>query len=262
MKKFLLVVSFIAGITLSAAAQDVIHTKDGRTIEAKIIEVGTNSISYKKYSNLNGPTYTLPITQIKSLEYENGDNDVFAGRTSTYTQKKYKELKKVYSKSDYNKTSGQPYSPFIAGLGSWLVPGLGQLYDGEGGRGLVVFLGSCAMGTGTIVSYFKQVMAMEEWLQSQGHSLDETNIDTSTLDYTNYPADATLKYFLWLGADVIYNIWNIFDARKIAKIKDAYWQDCMGYSAVTVSLDPYFAYTPVPGSGMQPVTGLSLKLTF
>ncbi len=263
MKKLFLIISLIAGLCISAAAQDIIRTKDGRTIEAKITEVGTSTLSYKRYSNPNGPTFTLQLNQIDSIQYENGDNDVYSGRTTTYYKdKKYKELKKLYSRRDYKKTKGQPYSPFIAGLGSFVIPGLGQLYAGEGARGLGVFLGSCAMGIGTGVSYYKQVLAMEDWLEAQGHSLNESDIDTDTLDYTNYPAGATLKYFAWLGLDIIYNFWNIFDARKIAKVKDAYWQDCMGYSAITVSLDPYFAYTPVPGSGPQPVTGLSLKLTF
>ena len=262
MKRLLLVISLFAGLCISAAAQDIIHTKDGRTIEAKITEVGTSTVSYKRYSNPNGPTFTLQINQIQSIQYENGDNDVYAGNTKTYGNLKYKDLKKLYSKRDYKKTSGQPYSPFIAGLGSFVIPGLGQLYDGEGGRGLCVFLGSCAMGIGTGVAYYKHLLAMEEWLEGQGYSLQDSNIDTSTLDYTNYPSKTMRTYFLWMGLDAIYNIWNIIDARKIAKIKDAYWQDCMGYSAVSVNLDPYFAYTPVPGSGLQPVTGLSLKLTF
>ena len=63
-------------------------------------------------------------------------------------------------------------------------------------------------------------------------------------------------------ARVALNIWSIVDASKIAKVKDMYWQDCHGYTSVSLSMDPYFAYTPVPGTGIQPVTGFSLKLTF
>ena len=263
MKKLFLIISLLAGLCISAAAQDIIRTKDGRTIEAKITEVGTSTLSYKRYSNPNGPTFTLQLNQIDSIQYENGDNDVYSGRTTNYySDKKYKELKKLYSKRDYHKTSGQPYSPLLAGIGSYVIPGLGQLYAGEGGRGALVFIGSCVMGIGTGVAYYKHVMDMEEWLEGQGHSLQESDIDTSTLDYTNYPTGSMLKIFAWLGVGAVYNIWNICDAVKIAKVKDAYWQDCHGYSAVTLSMDPYFAYTPVPGSGLQPVSGLSLKLTF
>lgn len=261
MKKLLLVISFVAGVCLAASAQDIIRTKDGREIQAKILEVGTNTISYKRFSNPNGPTFTLAISQIKSIEYENGDNDVYSGSASSYTKKKYKELKKIYSKQDYKKTSGQPYSPFVAGLGSWFIPGLGQLYDGEGGRALGVFLGSCALGITTGVTYYNHLLDMQKWLEGQGHSLDEGDIDTSNLDYSTYPTGSAYKYFLMLGIDAIYNIWNIIDARKIAKIKDAYWQDCMGYSAVTLKLDPYFAFTP-SSTGIQPVSGLSLKINF
>jgi len=38
-------------------AQDVIVKKDGSTILAKVLEVNTDNIKYKKHSNQNGPTY-------------------------------------------------------------------------------------------------------------------------------------------------------------------------------------------------------------
>lgn len=263
MKKLLLIIGLFAGLCINAAAQDIIRTKDGRSIEAKIVSVNDASLTYKRFNNPNGPTFSMALNQIESIQYENGTGDVYAGRTTTYySEKKYKELKGLYTKRDYNKTTGQPYSPLLAGVASYIIPGLGQLYAGEGGRGALVFLGGCAMGIGTGVAYYKHVMDMEEWLESQGHSLQEQDIDTDALDYSTYPVGSMLKIFAWVGLGAIYNIWNICDAVKVAKVKDAYWQDCHGYSAVTLSMDPYFAYTPVPGSGLQPVTGLSLKLTF
>ena len=252
MKKLFLIISLIAGLCISAAAQDIIRTKDGRTIEAKITEVGTSTLSYKRYSNPNGPTFTLQLNQIDSIQYENGDNDVYSGRTKTYTKMKYRQLKGLYKTRDYRKVAGQPYSPFWSGFASFVIPGLGEIFDGEWVRGLCIAGANIAMG-----SYVRR--KGNEWVTKYNAWADVQDPDNPDIDTMPWPSGSI---FLVGGIRLGLGIWSIIDANKIAKIKDAYWQDCMGYSAVTVSLDPYFAYTPVPGSGPQPVTGLSLKLTF
>lgn len=75
MRKLLIV--FIALCTNNVFAQDVIVLKDGSTVISKVLEINQNDIKYKKYSNLNGPTYTINKIDIMSINYENGDRDVF-----------------------------------------------------------------------------------------------------------------------------------------------------------------------------------------
>lgn len=58
-------------------AQDVIVKRDGTTILSKVLEVNTQDVKYKKYSNLNGPTYTINKVDLLSINYENGDKDIF-----------------------------------------------------------------------------------------------------------------------------------------------------------------------------------------
>ena len=58
-------------------AQDVIVKKDGSTILSKILEVNTADIKYKKYSNLDGPTYTILKTELLSINYKNGECEKF-----------------------------------------------------------------------------------------------------------------------------------------------------------------------------------------
>lgn len=58
-------------------AQDVIVKKDGSTILSKILEVNTFDIKYKKYSNLDGPTYTILKTELLSVNYKNGESEKF-----------------------------------------------------------------------------------------------------------------------------------------------------------------------------------------
>jgi hypothetical protein len=58
-------------------AQDIIILKDGDEIEAKVTEILSENIKYKKASNLTGPTYTIPIAKVFMIRYESGDKDVF-----------------------------------------------------------------------------------------------------------------------------------------------------------------------------------------
>lgn len=62
-------------------AQDVIVKKDGSTILSKVLEVNPSNVKYKKSSNLNGPTYSIDISDLLSINYENGDKDCFATTT-------------------------------------------------------------------------------------------------------------------------------------------------------------------------------------
>lgn len=74
MKKIFVLLSFVS---LNVSAQDVIVKKDGSTILSKVLEVNQNDIKYKKYSNQNGPTYTISKAELMSINYESGDKDVF-----------------------------------------------------------------------------------------------------------------------------------------------------------------------------------------
>lgn len=76
MKKFMLLLVFIIP-TLFTFAQDVIVKKDGTTIQSKIFEVGTTEIKYKKWNHQDGPFYIINKADVKAINYENGDNEVF-----------------------------------------------------------------------------------------------------------------------------------------------------------------------------------------
>lgn len=67
-------------IILSAVpslAQDKIITKKAETIEAIISEVNISDIKYRKYSNPDGPLYTILKSDIASIIYANGSVEVF-----------------------------------------------------------------------------------------------------------------------------------------------------------------------------------------
>lgn len=59
-------------------AQDVIVLKDGSTILSKVTEVGKTELKYKKWSNIDGPNYVLSISDILSINYQNGEKEIFS----------------------------------------------------------------------------------------------------------------------------------------------------------------------------------------
>lgn len=62
-------------------AQDVIVKKDGSTILSKVLEVTSSEVKYKKFSNQDGPTYTIKVSELKAINYQNGDKDTFGDTT-------------------------------------------------------------------------------------------------------------------------------------------------------------------------------------
>lgn len=79
MRKIILILSLL--LSCSAMAQDVILKQNGEEIQCKLIEVGTEQIKYKKWSNQNGPTFVEERDDVFMIKYENGEKDVFGVRT-------------------------------------------------------------------------------------------------------------------------------------------------------------------------------------
>lgn len=76
MKKLFIFVSCLM-FAQALSAQDIITKADGTDIQAKVTEVSQKQISYKKFSNLNGPTYTIDASDILMITYENGEREMF-----------------------------------------------------------------------------------------------------------------------------------------------------------------------------------------
>ncbi len=80
MEKLIILGVFVC-TSLCASAQDVIVKKDGSTILSKVLEVNETNIKYKKFSNKTGPTYTISVENVLSVNYENGEKDTFSETT-------------------------------------------------------------------------------------------------------------------------------------------------------------------------------------
>jgi len=92
--KRLLVLLALYTCVLGAYADDVIVNLDGTSIQSKIEEVSQKEIKYKKADNLDGPTYTIEKSQVKTIIYENGTiEDIAQIRLNTNYQKSGKNMK-------------------------------------------------------------------------------------------------------------------------------------------------------------------------
>jgi hypothetical protein len=94
---------FIFALLLCAAqatAQDIITTRKGVVIQAKVTEVTPSEVKYKRLDNLDGPNYTAKKSEIASIVYKNGTVDAFGESQNTTDKKENKE--KVVEDSDEN----------------------------------------------------------------------------------------------------------------------------------------------------------------
>ena len=101
---------------------------------------------------------------------------------------------------------GDRYDPTLAGVASFLVPGLGQVLAGGRGRGLLFFAGSVVSSALTISSLSKNTVLISDGYYSETRK-------TSGSTYIGLIASAGI----W--------IWSIVDAVKVAKVNNLAYRD-------------------------------------
>ena len=103
MKK--IITSFIATFLFANLlfSQDVLTKKTGDDIKAKVLEVTTTEVKYKKFDNLNGPIFSILKSELLLIRYENGSKDVF--NENKKSEEKIVSIKDLYfeGESDANK---------------------------------------------------------------------------------------------------------------------------------------------------------------
>ncbi|MEO7394757.1 MAG: hypothetical protein ABIU11_07405 [Chitinophagaceae bacterium] len=77
MNKKILELLFLLFLFSDIKSQDTILTIKKDKILSKILEVSDTKISYKKYSNLEGPLYSIKKTEVLFVIYRNGEKEVF-----------------------------------------------------------------------------------------------------------------------------------------------------------------------------------------
>lgn len=82
-KKALTLVFTLCLTVATAFAQDIIVMRNSTEIKAKIRNIGQNEITYSKWSNQDGPTYTINKSEVRYIQYANGEKDVFENTRPT-----------------------------------------------------------------------------------------------------------------------------------------------------------------------------------
>lgn len=77
MKKIILLIITLVCIASFSYSQDKIYRKNGKLVEAKVIEVGSSEIKYKDFKNQDGPIYVLETDRIEKIVFENGTTQTF-----------------------------------------------------------------------------------------------------------------------------------------------------------------------------------------
>ena len=162
-----------------------------------------------------------------------GDYDLRPGMS-------YREYSDYYNPRLYQHQFGDPYSRFLAGAASFFVPGLGQICDGEWGRGLGFLAGN--VGLAILANNHKT-----EYYDAYGHK--QIKVDGA------WP--------LFQAARIVLNIWSICDAVRVAKIKNMYYQDIYGrYSGIDAKFEPFFSCVPSGNQQNTAALGMTFKLNF
>ena len=77
MKRLIITLICMLSVVMSLSAQDLIVKMDNTNIEAKVTEISAEQIRYKKWTNVDGPTYVLPVVDVNYIQFVNGSKEVF-----------------------------------------------------------------------------------------------------------------------------------------------------------------------------------------
>lgn len=124
--RYLFAILFCLFISKNASSQDRIILNDKSEISTKVLEVLETIIKYKRFDNLDGPTYSVSVNKIYQIVYQNGLVENYTKNTvgnkslekkiqeKTVTQNTKQEIKKPvfkkYSTSAYEIERQKMYS--------------------------------------------------------------------------------------------------------------------------------------------------------
>lgn len=73
---FFVAIFFLVGGLFSVNAQDLIVLRDGNMIEAKVVEISSAEIRYRRFDHLDGPIIVISSANVLSIRYENGTSEI------------------------------------------------------------------------------------------------------------------------------------------------------------------------------------------
>ncbi len=250
MKKLGIAIIFLA-VALCAHAQDVMTKLNSEIVLPKTLKADFGTIQFKTHDFLGGMEMlpaspgslmsqevmearrmaTMPITEtIPILRFE--DAELFEIPDITLGMK-YREYKDMYRARDYVRYEDDPYDPLVAGVASFLLPGLGQMLSQEYGRGSA-YMG---MWASSVILMWSGIKVLDsehifwKWNRSEfWHSSKSSNKDGKGDDDDDKKRDkADIAGAIMVVTGAIAGIASralaAVDAVKVAKIKNTYNRD-------------------------------------
>lgn len=151
----------------------------------------------------------------------------------------YRINKSKYNYRTYSHQVGDHYNTGVAGIASFLIPGLGQMISGEVGRGFVFYGGTVGCAMVFIVGFASSFHANEYYQTSNGGPI--------------------IMLSGALGMLTV-DIWSIIDAVRVAKVNNLAFRD-KNKTSYNFQIQPYFNTTYYSQTGSIP-TGVTLKVRF
>lgn len=98
----------------NAVAQDVLVFLDGEEKEVKIIAVSSSQVDYKKPDYLDGPTFSVPRSELFMVKYGNGDKEVIERPDTQHAPSKseYFASSAEYEMNLFNLSTTEPAEGF------------------------------------------------------------------------------------------------------------------------------------------------------
>ena len=138
-RNILLLLAAILG-AFTAAAQDLIVRNDSTRVEAKVTEISSENVRYKRFSNPDGPTYVLSVADICYIRYANGEVDRFAAPAASAVPAApaVSEVPAAQAPASQTPVRTTPTAP-AAQAPTYVLKQyeIGELYDRDGVRGVV-----------------------------------------------------------------------------------------------------------------------------
>ena len=237
MKRLAIILAVLVLTSLTTSAQDLIVKRTGEEIRTKVTAVGPDTISYVLYDTDDGVVYTIMKGDVVLIKYQDGRNEVIKSNSSSYDPLLYgtrepvagiRPGKEYYNHKEYVRGLIQHHNPAGVGVGSYFLPGLGQMICGEGWRG-------GAYLAGWLASLTCQSIAIQQ--------------------------DSEPAYLICAAAGAAIRICSVVDAVRVAKVKNMYERDLMRMASVDMELYPSVNYIKT-SSGIQPAAGLTLAMRF
>ncbi|MFA5781369.1 MAG: hypothetical protein WC868_03770 [Bacteroidales bacterium] len=106
---------------------DNIVLKNGEEIKAKVTEITTDEIKYKKCDNLTGPSYSIKKSEVFMIRYSNGTKDIITSNnsapsnTATYSNN---VSDKTQKNTEEKKGGGFGITSFVLSIVGLLVAGV------------------------------------------------------------------------------------------------------------------------------------------